>query len=666
MRRHLLLGLALVFVAPAGAAPDARPERNAEPSVELQAADAEVWAFHVQVRGRVAGLGQARCTLTRNGKPATAGLVTAGNFVFDVSLDPGRNVVTATCQRRSDGLAVHSAPVRYEVCIEDRPRARIAAAMEQGMLVLDASPSLPAEGSSAPLARFIWSRREGGLRSRTAVHLGEARRRALPLPTGDADHVYTLRIEDARGRSAEASVLLSMRNGEASIRAPGDPPPWLERAVVYGVVPPLFGRPALKAVTAQLADLQDLGINTLWLSPLVETPAGEFGYAVTDYFRVRADYGTQEDLRQLIRAAHDRGMRVLLDAVPNHTSAQHRYFEDSRQHGARSHYFHFYERTADGEPTHYFDWEHLPNLDHANAEVARFITDASVHWLRELDVDGYRVDAAWAILEREPDFFPGWIAALQRAQPEALLIAEASARDPRVLQAGFDAAYDWSEEVGHGAMEKVFDDPDRIAERLHAALMRTAKATRHPERTLRFLNNNDTGQRFISKHGQALTRVATAALLTLPGVPLLYSFDEVGAEFHPYQDGLEPVARPHNPDLRALHRRLIALRKQSSALRGQGFTPLLLDAARNLYVYLRTGRDPADIAIVALNFSEQPARVDVPLPEPLLRQEGFIGALARTRAKRNPTTLELRLAPYAAEVLVRDPDHKASAGQHGR
>ena len=84
-----------------------------------------------------------------------------------------------------------------------------------------------------------------------------------------------------------------------------------------------------------------LGVTVLWLSPVFDSPPGDFGYAVTNYFRLRPTFGTQDDLARVVGAAHRLGMRVLLDFVPNHTSSSHRYFVEALAHGKRSRYFSF-------------------------------------------------------------------------------------------------------------------------------------------------------------------------------------------------------------------------------------------------------------------------------------------------------------------------------------
>jgi glycosidase len=128
-------------------------------------------------------------------------------------------------------------------------------------------------------------------------------------------------------------------------------------------VPHLFGRPPFEAVARRLDHLHDLGIDGLWLCPINATPPGNYGYAVTDYHAVREDYGTAADLHRLIEQAHARGLRVVLDFVPNHTSHLHRFFADAERNARASPYYDFYDRDEDGRPTHYFGWDEQDLLE---------------------------------------------------------------------------------------------------------------------------------------------------------------------------------------------------------------------------------------------------------------------------------------------------------------
>jgi cyclomaltodextrinase / maltogenic alpha-amylase / neopullulanase len=370
---------------------------------------------------------------------------------------------------------------------------------------------------------------------------------------------------------------------------------------------------------------------------------------VTDYFSVREELGGAEALRALVEAAHARNLRVLLDLPLNHTSIEHPYFQQAARLGRRSHYYGFYDRDGAGEPTHYFDWTHLPNLDYGNAEVQQWVLAFSTYWLAQLDVDGYRVDAAWGVKQRNPDFYPRWRTELKRAKPDVLLLAEASARDPYYLGHGYDAAYDWTTELGHHAWEKVFESPHGIAARLRDAIEETRAGAARPERTLRFLNNNDTGDRFITRHGEPLTQVATAALLTLPGIPCLYAFDEVGFGFRPYDE--QVPEQPERPALRTLHKALIALRKRTPALRGPGYQ--VIAQRGELLAYARRGVHPGEVAIVALNFGATPAVEALTLPgDALAAKTALRDAQSGRPEPVRAGKVALSLPPYGFRILV--------------
>jgi glycosidase len=343
---------------------------------------------------------------------------------------------------------------------------------------------------------------------------------------------------------------------------------------VYGVVPPLFGPRGLADVTARVPDLAALGVDALWIAPVQATDdPGAISYAITDHFAVREDYGTLDDLRALVRAAHARGVKVLLDVVPNHTSIGHPFYRDAEERGRASPYWSWYERDEAGVARWDFDWKHLRRLDLANPAVRRHLAEAFAFWIREAGVDGYRVDAAWGIARRAPGFWPALVRELEALRPDVILLSEASAREPDWARAGFDAAYDWTDALGVWAWDEAFRDPARAEPALAAALAPGAAAM-PPCRVLRFLENNDTGARFVTRHGPERTRAAAALAFAVPGVALLFTGQEVGAAYEPYADP-PPIAWERDPHgLRAHYARLARLREEVPALREGGYLRL--------------------------------------------------------------------------------------------
>ena len=428
----------------------------------------------------------------------------------------------------------------------------------------------------------------------------------------------------------------------------------LDNLIVYGLVPRNMGPDGFRSVTARLDELADLGVNALWLSPINASPAGDFGYAVTDYLKLRPEYGSEADFKTLVQAAHARGIRVVMDFVPNHTSAQHPYFLDAQARGKASSYYAFYDRHADGEPTHYFDWQHLPNLNYDNPAVAQWMLSALMYWVREFDVDGFRLDAVWGMKERKPELWPAWSRELKQLKPDLLLLAEASARDPYYFTHGFDAAYDWTDELGHWAWEHVFEDEAQLGSRLHAALTNEGRGY-HPEaRIFRFLNNNDTGARFNTRYGIGMTRVAAALLLTLPGIPCIYMGEEVGAGYEPYKTP-DPICwdDPHN--LRDYYKRLVALRHRLPSLRSHAWYPLTIGGVPNVYGYLRGEGLQYERVLVLLNFSDTPSTVEIDVTPHL--QYFAAGSLTDLLADEQIISeqrqrLEVPMSPWSSRVLV--------------
>lgn len=612
------LGFALaVACGPAhrgGASPAAEDRAQADPSIVPT--DAEVWAWEVEVGGTLPP-GIASCRVRTGAREIDAAIARA-TWSARVPIAAGDNDVRVACFDAA--RRIRTSPVAHvRGMLRDVPTATITATPSGGDVELDASASTPSGGSRAPIVSYRWTSGDEGPRVRLA---------------GQPSRVVELEVRDARGASDVARICI----GDA----------WPARGdVVYGVVPPLFGSPPLRSVKDSLADLADLGVDVLWISPIFETPAGDYGYAVTDYFRVRPEYGTDRDLADVVAEAHQRGMRVVLDLVPNHTSEQHRYFRDATALGRASHYFDFYQRDVDGHPVHYFDWSNLPNLAYDDVEVSRWMLEAASHWIRTARIDGYRLDAAWGIQRRTPAFWDAFRAEARRLVPDALLVAEASARDPFWREHGFDAAYDWTDELGHWAWEEVFRDPDAIADRLDAAV-RAA-----PSRVLRFLENNDTGPRFVTKHGPDLTRVAAAALLTLPGMPSLFTGQERGAEYEPYKRR-EPLPSNDPRGLRPTYRALLAVRRAVPALRAEGYARATIEGGdRRLFAYVRHDEQRKSVALVVLRFDGRAGRVRIKLPEPASKRTTWRDRLAATTStvQAKGGAIDVDVPPWSARVL---------------
>ncbi len=577
-------------------------------------------------------------------------------FSVVVPLSERANHIAASC-RHHDGLKCEPARVTLRQRLKARPTAVIQLRVDSERIYFDGSASRPNEATGASIVKCEWKPGKGNP-ARLSLRAPESSglHTELACPGQDGEYYVSLKVTDAQGRSDTATAVFILEGDMPKLPdLATENPSWVERAVVYGVVPHNSGPHGLRSVTTRLDDLKDLGVDAIWLSPCTHTKGGGHGYGVSDYFRLRRDYGSKQDFRELIKEAHARGIRVLMDFVPNHTSVHHPYIQHAMKHGKASPYHSFYEWHEDGGGfAYYFHWRHLPNLNYDNPEVRRLMTEAFSYWVREFDVDGFRVDAAWGIKLRCPDYWPEWRRELKRIKPDLLLLAEASAREPYWFTDGFDAAYDWTDDLGKWSMEFVFDDPDQIVTRLHAALTNEGRGFHEDALIFRFLNNNDTGPRFLTRYGVGMEKVAAAMLLTLPGLPCIYTGQEVGAEFEPYKMSA-PISWEDRFGLRDYYKQLITLRRQLPSLHSREWEIVPVQSSQQVYAYARYAGAEEQPVLVLLNFSRTRAKAELPLPECFASNRRLTDLLSGRRMSLQPSdngSVSVALPGLCARLLV--------------
>src|SRR6266496_3325761 len=210
---------------------------------------------------------------------------------------------------------------------------------------------------------------------------------------------------------------------------------WVRDGVIYEIYPRAFSPEGnFSGITAQLDRLKDLGVTILWLMPIhpigQEKKKGTVGspYAVRDYYGINPDYGTKEDLKRLIKEAHRRGMKVIIDIVANHTSWD----------SVMMKWPEFYEHDANGRITYPHDWSDVAELNYGNRQLRQYMTDMLKYWIREFDLDGFRCDVA----EEVPtDFWENARAELDKIKPDIFMLAEAHKAE--LLVKAFDLDYAW-------------------------------------------------------------------------------------------------------------------------------------------------------------------------------------------------------------------------------
>ena len=221
---------------------------------------------------------------------------------------------------------------------------------------------------------------------------------------------------------------------EPAAQAARPSPDWLRSGVVYEVFPRDFSAAGnLAGVTAKLDELNQLGVNVLWLMPIhpigLKERKGAFGspYAIRDYYAIDPNYGALEDFKQLVAGAHQRGMKVIMDLVADHTAW------DSVMMTNKN----FYKQDAAGrvispDPA----WTDVAGLNFAKPELRQYMLDMMKYWIQACDVDGYRCDAASMV---PADFWERARTELAAVKPDLMMLDEAEV--PGLLTKAFDLDY---------------------------------------------------------------------------------------------------------------------------------------------------------------------------------------------------------------------------------
>jgi len=414
-----------------------------------------------------------------------------------------------------------------------------------------------------------------------------------------------------------------------------DPPPtWTQDAIIYQIFADRFfnttddfpqteDKPSLKCngtlrgIIEKLDYIAELGVNCIWFTPVFPSPTYH-GYDATSFFEINPRLGTKEDFKNLIDGAHERGMRVLMDFVPNHWSNQHPSFIEATQ-DQNSPYFKWY--TFENWPNEYkcfFTSRGLPQINLRYPPAREHVLEAVKYWL-DFGVDGYRVDYC---IGPTPDFYADFRRVTWTSKPDSWTFGEAV--DPPdsqlTFEGGMDGALDFMLLEG---LRKTFAFGTWTAKQF-AEFLDRHEAYFPPSFTRpSFLDNHDMN-RFIWVAQNDIRKLQLAALcqFTLIGAPVIYYGTEVGLSQHNdvMQNGRaihEETRLPmiwgddQNKELLEFYRELIGIRKNESVL-NHG-TRETIFANEEILAYRRINGE--DSVVCVMNVSEKALELDLDMPE---------------------------------------------------
>lgn len=446
---------------------------------------------------------------------------------------------------------------------------------------------------------------------------------------------------------------------------------WWQDAVFYQIFVRSFydsnndGIGDFKGIIAKLDYLNDgkpetntdLGVNAIWLMPINPSPSYH-GYDVTDYYDVNPQYGSMEDFKTLLAEAHKRGIKVIIDFVINHTSSQHPWFKAANDGDPQYRDWYIWSESNPGYRGPWGDeaWHlgkngyyygvfvaSMPDLNYRNPAVVDEIKKITAFWLKEVGVDGFRVDGAKHLIEEDRNqentastraYFKEFTAYVHELAPEAVVVGE--------IWSGLDEIAPY---VNNGELDLAFNFP--LADNLvkSASQGNNFQALTGLENSQRvfqpgkyyapFLTNHDMPRVMtILMDDPIKAKSAASLLLTAPGVPFIYYGEEIGmvgpkpdekirrpmqwtaeknAGFTPDlpwmlvnedypQKNVETLAK--DPDSLLNHyRALIAVRNNHYGVR-QGQVVTVNSLNNSVFAVLRTAEKES--VLVVINLSSQP------------------------------------------------------------
>jgi len=460
----------------------------------------------------------------------------------------------------------------------------------------------------------------------------------------------------------------------------------------------------LRGIQNHLPYLKDLGVTTLWLTPVVKNGAAQdyHGYGAVDLYAVDPHLGALKDYQELVAAAHKQGMKILFDAVPNHVGPKHPWAVNPPLpdwfHGTLQHHIDsfsplkgsFYGKAGGqamgNDPFEALIDPHasmhmkrnltegwffgiLPDMNTENPTVEQYLLQNSIWWAEISGLDGYRIDT-FPYVGRK--FWANWHSGLRRLYPYLTTIGEVFHPDPSVTSffAGGVRRYDGID----SGLSTVFDFPTFFT--LRDVLLRSAPTGRiadvlwhdalyaHPEMLVPFFANHDV-PRFASAEGStpAKLKLAFGLTLTLRGIPEIYYGDEIGMPgggdpdnrrdfpggwIGDANDAFTQAGRTRDQqEIFSYVQALLRLRREHAALRSGQLWHLASDESS--YVFVRESEE--ERVVVAFNNADQQRELRIPLADtPVQRAAAIELLLGEARAELAKG--EIRIAMPAQSLTI--------------
>jgi len=419
-------------------------------------------------------------------------------------------------------------------------------------------------------------------------------------------------------------------------------PEWTKNSVLYEVnIRQYTPEGTFKAFETHLPRLKELGVDILWIMPIhpisLKNRKGSLGsyYSVKDYKAVNPEFGTMQDFKDLVNKAHEMGLKVIIDWVPNHTGWDNQWIFDHKD---------WYTQDSLGNviPPNP-DWSDIADLNFDSKPMRRAMIDAMDYWVKETDIDGFRCDVAWGVPQ---DFWDQARASIDSIKPVYMLAEDED--HPEFLKNDFESNYAWK---FHHIINEVAKGK-KTAQDIKTYFAESENKYAAGSFPMQFITNHDENSWQGTEYERMGEAVKTLSVLTftVEGIPLIYSGQEAGLNKRLLFFEKDTI-NWSNLEMQKFFQSLTSLKHDNSALwNGKaGGSMVLVETSVPQDVLAFTREKDNNQVFAVFNLSENPVEAILQLPQAGDYKEYFSGE-TKTLEKGSV----IKLDKWGYQVFVRN------------
>ena len=426
----------------------------------------------------------------------------------------------------------------------------------------------------------------------------------------------------------------------------------IEAAVIYEAnIRQYSPEGTFDAFTKDIPQLKKLGVKIIWLMPVFpisetkrKATGGKFAselpekervkylgsyYAVTDFTKINPEFGTKEDFRELVKTAHDNGIYVILDWVPNHTGWDHEWLKTNPE---------YYTQNDKSEVIHPegTDWTDVADLNYDNQDMRKEMIEDMSYWITDEGVDGFRCDVAGSV---PLDFWQQAVPQL-RAQKDLFMLAEAW--EPELLDGNlFDMAYGWDRHHRFNDMAK----GENSAQIWNEQMKKDNERYDADDILMNFVTNHDENSwnGTIKERMKDASEVLTVLSYVAPGMPLIYSGQEYDLDHRLKFFEKDSLPKTKKATWKLLQK-LGELKNTNSALHGgkNAASYKQLDSEKDILMIERSKGD--DTILFIGNFSNEGKKISAPKGK-------YLDYIANEKVELNGDAISM--GPWEYKILIK-------------